>query len=116
MKIKENDKGKAKPCKTIIIEEGAPPAPPFCWETTDVIARLFQERIGSRHWTLAVLHCARLDSGRGFLRPSPMTCGVSSSALRSSSGRGSSLAGASGRGTSVLRARGRSLLPCSCEQ
>ena len=28
VKIKDKDKGKAKPCKTIIIQEGPPPAPP----------------------------------------------------------------------------------------
>ena len=51
-----------------------------------------------------------LNSGRGFLRPSPMTYGVSSSALRNSSGMVSSPTGASGRGAegrsvSALRAR-----------
>ena len=51
-----------------------------------------------------------LDSGRCFLRPAPMTCGASSSVLRSSSGRVSSPAVASGRGAvgcsaSALRAR-----------
>ena len=51
-----------------------------------------------------------LDSGRCVLRPSPMTCGASSSVLRSSSGRVSSPAVASGCGAvgcsaSALRAR-----------
>ena len=47
LKIKNKDKGKAKPCKTIVIEEDPPPAPPASGkQLADVIARLSSEKLG----------------------------------------------------------------------
>ena len=47
VKIKDKDKGKAKPCKTIIIEEDPPPARPASGkQLADVIARLSSEELG----------------------------------------------------------------------
>ena len=47
VKIKDKDKGKTKPCKTIIIEEDPPPAPPVSGkQLADVIARLSPEELG----------------------------------------------------------------------
>ena len=47
VKLKDKDKLKVKPCKTIIIEEEPPPAPPASGKhLAEVIARLSREEIG----------------------------------------------------------------------
>ena len=47
VKLKDKDKLKSKPCKTIIIEEETPPAPPDSGkQLAEVIARLSQDEIG----------------------------------------------------------------------
>ena len=47
VKIKDKDKGKVKPCETIILEEDLPPAPPRAGkQLADVIARLSPEELG----------------------------------------------------------------------
>ena len=47
VKLKDKDKLKVKPCKTIIIEEEPPPAPPDSGkQLAEVIARLSQDEIG----------------------------------------------------------------------
>ena len=47
MKILDKDKGKTKPCKTIVIEEEPPPALPASGkQLADVIARLSPEELG----------------------------------------------------------------------
>ena len=63
VKIKDKDRGKVKPCKTMIIEEDPPLAPPGFSETTcgcDCTA--ISARNWSRHWSFAVLHCGKLGS------------------------------------------------------
>ena len=66
VKLRDKDKVKVKSCKTIIIEEEPPPAPPASGkQLADVIARLSPEEIGSRHWSLAVLHCKNWFSSFG---------------------------------------------------
>ena len=47
VKLKDKDKLKVKPCKTLISEEEPPPAPPSSGKhLADVIARLSPEEIG----------------------------------------------------------------------
>ena len=47
MKLKDKDKVKVKPCKTIVIEEEPPPAPQLLGSNNaDVIVRLSLEEIG----------------------------------------------------------------------
>ena len=47
VKLEDKDKVKVKPCKTIILEEEPPPAPPASGkQLADVVARLSPEEIG----------------------------------------------------------------------
>ena len=82
VKLKDKDKVKVKPCKTIIIEEETSSCSPSFWEATggcDCAA--IPGRNWSRHWSLAVLHCAKL--GFSPLELNPLRCSLLGHNLRS---------------------------------